>query len=309
MKCESCLKLLEEYLDGELIEQEAAALSAHLITCAACAHEVDHLTVEREIYTRYDRELDNMPATWSAIAARTTETDKVIASSRRLNFREWFVVPSFGWSLAAVMAILIFAVVMGAIYLRPTKPAHQMVLAGADKPVAIPERLTAPENRPQPNNTNPRELVADKTPVRLPARAKSTVSFRVPQAKKRGVVDSSDVLFSETAYSPAEERDTQRHIEQAQNLLRSVRNIQVADDGEIDVSFEKNLARRLLNENVVLRRDAEMSGKFPTKILLGDLEPFLIDIANLPNKPAPDDLRVLKERVLKTEIVAALQSY
>lgn len=310
MKCESCLKLLEEYLDGELIEQEATALSAHLITCAGCAHEFDQLTVEQEIYTRYDRELDSPPSMWSAIAARTTETGKVIDSRPRMSFREWFVVPSFGWSLAGAMAILVFAVVMGVIYLRtPKSPEKQMILAGADKLITAPERQNAPERITPSTNPNPHELVADKNPVQVPARSKSAQSFRVPQKKKSGVADQSDVLFSEAAYSAVEEQDTQRHIEQAQNLLRSVRNIEVSDDGEIDVSFEKALARRLLDENVVLRRDAEMSGKFPAKMLLSDLEPFLIDIANLPDKPAPDDLRVIKERVLKTEIVAALQSY
>jgi anti-sigma factor RsiW len=310
MKCESCLKLLEEYLDGELIEQEAAALNAHLITCAGCAHEFDQLTVDQEIYTRYDRELDSAPSMWSAIAARTTETGKVIDSRPRLNFREWFVVPSFAWSLAGAMAILIFAVIMGVIYLRtPKSPEKQVILAGAEKPVTTPERQKAPENNALAPDSNPHQLVANKNPVQSPARPKSALPFRVLQKKKSGVVDQSDVLFSETAYSAVEEQDTQRHIEQAQNLLRSVRNIEVSDDGEIDVSFEKALARRLLDENVVLRRDAEMSGKFPAKMLLSDLEPFLIDIANLPDKPAPDDLRVIKERVLKTEIVAALQSY
>jgi hypothetical protein len=60
---------------------------------------------------------------------------------------------------------------------------------------------------------------------------------------------------------------------------------------------------------VVLRRDAEVSGKFPVKTLLSDLEPFLIDIANLPDQTTPNDLRAITDRVQKTEIVAALQSY
>lgn len=307
MKCESCLKLLEEYLDGELIEQESAALGAHLITCAGCAHEFETLTAEQEIYARYDRELVSAPSMWGDIAARTTEAGKEIDSGSQWSWREWFVVPSFGWSLAGTMAVLIFAVVMGVVFLRsPKQPAKQVIIAGADRPASIPTLQNAPGNE---TPSNPAELVVDKNPSQLPFRAKSKPASRVSQAMKSGGADQSDVLFSDAAYSAGEERDTQRHIEQAQNLLRSVRNIEVSDEGEIDVSFEKALARRLLNENIVLRRDAEMSGKFPTKMLLGDLEPFLIDIANLPDKPAPDDLRVLKERVLKTEIVAALQGY
>jgi hypothetical protein len=75
------------------------------------------------------------------------------------------------------------------------------------------------------------------------------------------------------------------------------------------VSYDKALSRRLLIENVVLRRDAEMKAKFPTKTLLADLEPLLIDIANLPDRAKAEDLRAIKERVKKTEIVAALVDY
>jgi hypothetical protein len=117
-------------------------------------------------------------------------------------------------------------------------------------------------------------------------------------------------LSSDLAYLDIDEQDTARHIEQSQNLLRSIRNVPIADgDEEIDVTYDKALSRRLLNENVVLRRDAEMKAKFPTKTLLADLEPLLIDIANLPDRARADDVRAIKERVQKTEIVAALLDY
>ena len=65
----------------------------------------------------------------------------------------------------------------------------------------------------------------------------------------------------------------------------------------------------MLIENVVLRRDAEMKAKFPTKTLLSDLEPLLIDISNLPDRAKPEEVRAIKERLQKTEIVAALMDY
>jgi hypothetical protein len=52
-----------------------------------------------------------------------------------------------------------------------------------------------------------------------------------------------------------------------------------------------------------------MKAKFPTKTLLADLEPLLIDIANLPDHARPEEVRAIKERVDKTEIVAALIEY
>jgi hypothetical protein len=122
--------------------------------------------------------------------------------------------------------------------------------------------------------------------------------------------DNPGVLSSELAYLDVDDQDTVNHLEQTQNLLRSIRNVTVSDgDEEIDVTYDKALSQRLLNENVVLRRDAEMKAKFPTKTLLADLEPLLIDIANLPDHARPEEVRAIKERVDKTEIVAALIEY
>lgn len=307
MKCEVCLQLLEEYIDGELKESEAAPVSAHLVTCVACASEFDSLTAEQEIYSRYDRDLTISPALWNEIAARTVNTEQAVKTETRTrSWREWFAVPSLGWSFAGAMAILIAAIALAVIYFQSPKPKLEQARQGNEiKPSApeVPEFKT--ENKPEaPKQAD--QLAANKPhkSVQRPSAALAASS-----RDKTAIADQSDVLFSEIAYSPEEQRETQVHIENAQNLLRSVRNIEISeDDTDIDVTYEKALSRRLLSENVILRREAEMSGKFPTKTLLSDLEPFLIDIANLPDKPAPDDLRVLKQRVQKTEIVAALQS-
>jgi len=133
---------------------------------------------------------------------------------------------------------------------------------------------------------------------------------RIRRTVKPITTDNPGVLSTELGYLDIDERDTAKHIEQTENLLRSIRNFQISDtDDEIDVSYDKALSRRLLSENVVLRREAEMKAKFPTKTLLADLEPFLIDIANLPDQAKPEEVRAIKERVQKTEIVAALLEY
>ena len=118
------------------------------------------------------------------------------------------------------------------------------------------------------------------------------------------------VLFTDAAYADYEERDTASHLERAQNLLTSFRTLKSSDDDQdVDVSYEKAESRKLLYENVVLRRHAEMAGKFPAKAMLGSLEPFLIDIANLPDKASTREVQQIKDRVQRTEIVAELRSY
>ncbi len=141
----------------------------------------------------------------------------------------------------------------------------------------------------------------------LPKPVQKTRIKKITKTIKR---DNPGVISSDLAYLDIDDQDTANHIEQTQNLLRSIRNVSFSDnDEEIDVTYDKALSQRLLNENVVLRREAEMKAKFPTKTLLADLEPFLIDIANLPDHARPEDVRVIKERVQKTEIVAALTEY
>jgi hypothetical protein len=48
MKCDVCLELLEEYLDGELASVEQEQVAEHLIGCASCSEEFAMLTLEAE---------------------------------------------------------------------------------------------------------------------------------------------------------------------------------------------------------------------------------------------------------------------
>jgi hypothetical protein len=307
MKCDDCLNLLEAYLDGEANERESAQVQTHLATCANCATHFEALTAESEIYARYDRELQVSPSLWNAVAARINTEDRNASADPEFNLAEWFAglfaAPSLRFAMPTV-ALIAIAVVVGLAYWRtrpqPVKPEIARVdnavpptPVRVEPPVIIPELIPA---APLNGNKGSEPVVAKKT--------------NRPGMNESRAGEQSDVLFTDAAYTDMEDRDTASHLQQAQNLLLSIRNIKFSDDDEeVDVSYEKTESRRLLNENVVLRRDAEMAGKFPAKSVLGSLEPFLIDIANLPDKAAPKDVRQITDRVQKTEIVAELRGY
>ncbi|MDQ1589632.1 MAG: hypothetical protein QOG71_259 [Pyrinomonadaceae bacterium] len=132
-----------------------------------------------------------------------------------------------------------------------------------------------------------------------------------------GVVESSDAGddaarrgAEEAADNAAGESKTARHVEQAQLLLRSFRNARPADAGRrasSDLAYEKQRSKKLLYENIVLRREAASRGNLPVESLLNSLEPILIDIANLPDKPAPADVKEINERMRRKNLVAMLQ--
>lgn len=308
MKCNDCLDLLTEYIDGEAIESEAERISTHLITCAGCSKEFAQLTAEQEIFARYDRELEITPAMWNAVQARTALQNRTVVSPEKSNPLRWLTglltIPRFGFAFSGALALLIAAVVIGVMYLRtqPQPKATGNEVATTQGPLPPPPIYNAAPGSPTtgaPNDVGPTKYVAE---VKRPVRSNPAILNTWAPA------DQNDVLFTDA--SDIEDKETAEHVQQAQNLLKSIRNLQLGDsDDEIDVSYEKTTSRRLLNENVVLRRDAEMAGKFPAKTLLSSLEPFLLDIANLPDKTTPGELRQIKDRVQKTEIVAALQSY
>ena len=190
---------------------------------------------------------------------------------------------SYGWWMK-IAALVILSIGLGSVFL-----------------------FTREENTISPVEADQR--FARFTPSK-PEQKTQITRIKKPIVKPIPKRDNPGVLSSDLAYVDLDEQDTFHHLEQTQNLLRSFRNATVSDgDEEIDVTYDKALSQRLLNENVVLRRDAEMKAKFPTKTLLADLEPLLIDIANLPDHARPEEVRAIKERVDKTEIVAALIEY
>lgn len=99
-----------------------------------------------------------------------------------------------------------------------------------------------------------------------------------------------------------------RHADRAQLLLRSFRNVRLpANNRALDVSYEKENARKLLYQNIALRRDADSRGDQPATEVLNTLEPILLDIANLPNRAKARDVRSIEQHMKKKEIIATLQ--
>jgi Putative zinc-finger len=288
MKCEVCSELLEEYLDGELAPGERERVGAHLIECVDCSTRFDELTAEQELFAHYDREIEVPPFLWTRIAEHAL-------SESNAPRRRWFA-SVFALRFAGVAVIVLLAIAAGVVYLMSRQAAPEKSVVDRVNP-----------SIPAPEQARKAEEIVSRGFTRTNA-DKSKRQIR--PATHTDTSDQSDVLSSDLGDLDIDEQDTAKHIEQTQNLLRSIRNLPVSDsDEEIDVTYDKALSRRLLNENVVLRREAEAKAKFPTKTLLADLEPFLIDIANLPDHARPEDVRVIKERVQKTEIVAALLDY
>ncbi len=132
----------------------------------------------------------------------------------------------------------------------------------------------------------------------LAARDDSAVLAALP-----GGDNSIGVVSPERPLDP-EEKEVARHVEQTQMLLHSFKNAEATD-----LSYEKRLSERLLEENAALKVGAEVAGDKDTRQVLDAIEPFLLDIKNLRDQPSREEVRSIRERMKKNDIIAALQVY
>src|SRR5215470_16741544 len=178
---------------------------------------------------------------------------------------------------------------------QPKVESHNEVIAETPRPGEISKRRTSvhPTVHLAAARSN-----GNAPPVRREERGGKIVEDVVVS---RG---SDQSLIAASLFTP----ETIRHFEKAQLMLRSFRNASAAKSfAETDLAYERQISRRLLTKNILLRRDAEMKGNLPAEEALSSLEPFLLDIANLPDKPSSGELGGIRERLQRKELIASLQ--
>ena len=161
------------------------------------------------------------------------------------------------------------------------------------QPEATPE--PAREQQPTQNKAN------DETPRNKPAAPKRPI-VREPKpgeqfASLPGPIRSADAQTL-----------TAMHFEKSETLLLSFRNVRLNEpNSAIEVGYERKRAQQLVYQNMILRREADAAGDVQISSLLESLEPILIDIANLPDRPKEDAVRTIRERVERKNIVPLLR--
>ncbi|MBV9959484.1 MAG: zf-HC2 domain-containing protein [Acidobacteria bacterium] len=333
MKCEECSALIEEYVDGELSGREAERLTAHLALCAACAQEVDELVREQELYARYQREVEVAPAMWQQVRARIEEEKEQEARSSNTSagWRGWLAEtfgarallrPAFTMALVIIALGLAAFAVYRSLNTRRTQPTAVAIHnAQPLPPFDIEVTPEAPEKAATaaavaPASAKRPELIRASAKSRgsvtkqpAPENSRSLAETLAEVEQRAALVAARDEQVAGAPEQPLDpDMELARHVEKAQLLLRSFRNVRLAETSHApDISYEKEQARRLLYRNIILRHDAAEQRNTANEKLLAALEPILLDIANLPDHPADADIRSIEQRMRQKEIMTALQ--
>lgn len=300
MNC-SFTEKVSSLIDGELTPAEAREVERHLITCSECQQlRFDFLNLRSQI-SSFETSLQ--PQVQNRALKKILSTTDRRAPARRL---QW----SFGTQAVAFAALAIVAAIIGLtvyqklnnrdrnseqVAINTPSPAPSVEPSRAPEAHASPEPAQSPEQTPAPNkgaqeNTPRRSAPVKRPPVREPKPGEQFASLPDP-------VRSAD---SQTM--------TAMHFEKSENLLVAFRNVRLNEPGSAtEVGYERQRAKQLVIQNMMLRREADAAGDVQTSSLLESLEPILIDIANLPNRPSEGSVRVIRQRVERKNIVPLLR--
>lgn len=95
------------------------------------------------------------------------------------------------------------------------------------------------------------------------------------------------------------------HFDGAERLLLELSN---GNTTAVDLEAEKNWAKTLLVANRLYRYAAEQAGQHRIAMLLGDMEPVLIELANGSGQLTPDEYRVLRRSIAERDLIYKVRS-
>ena len=293
MNC-SFTEKISSLIDGELSPAEAREVERHLVTCSECELlRADFLNLRSQI-TSFETSIEPQ--------VQNRALKKILTGPRRAPARglQW----NFGTQALAFATLLIVAAIIGFVAYqnsnqRDLKDVAKVVQNPSPMPVASvepsqsPEVKESPEPQPSPNKGNEEKPRPVKRPiVREPKPGEQFAAIPEP----------------ERARSADAETMTAMHFETSERLLLAFKNVRLNEAGAAEeVGYERKRAKQLVLQNMLLKREADAAGDVQISSLLENLEPILIDISNLPDRPNEKAVRAIRERVERKNIVGLLR--
>jgi hypothetical protein len=323
-----CLKTRERLVDllfDELEPEAARDMLIELESCRDCLAQYRSMTETLHVFDQAVEATVPDESYWPGYEARLRNRLQDVRPGVMQRLKDWPANLLHGFSLLTMrpvpLAVSLALILLATGWLWSRRWQQNITPPQIDDKVAQTTPTPQPEARRRDEAGPTAPNLADNSEKRGKPRPKVVRPIHpAPAGSRKETGEETVVSHNETepldrtfvADSPPGSK-TARHFEKAQLLLRSFRN---AGDGRqsekraaVDLTYEKQLSRRLLYQNIILRREAESRGDLPTEGVLNDLEPFLLDIANLPGNPSPDDLQGIRERLRRKEMIAALHIY
>ena len=307
MSC-SFTEKISSLIDGELAPAEAREVERHVLTCDECEQvRADFLNLRSQI-AGFEASLQPV--------VQNRELKKILSRGERVAARgvRW------GWSTPAIAfaTLLVIGAIIGLIWYQGSKQQdrqsnqiaqHQTPSPAPSLTGEAPKPEDSPEQIHETGHSDPVKEDKETNTPRRPAAPKKPLQREPKPGEQFAVVtEPAAPSIPERMRSADAETLTQIHFAKSETLLVSFRNVRLNEAGAAkQVADERKRAQQLVYQNMILRRQADADGDVHIASLLESLEPILLDIANLPDKPDNNKVRTIRERVERKNIVPLLQ--
>jgi len=298
--------LLFECADGD----ERSRLLAEVAACKTCDSLYRSMSETLAVFDQVTRTAEPEESYWIGYENRLQAQLTEHARPKQTLFAPLFVkdmLARLPIALRVAFACLVLAAGLWLLFNRIERSNPPALVATDSVDPSRDQNVRRENNKPQDEKRDP---VQNPTITKRPRHTFAPIARNV---KPEMEIDRAQagVIFERHSGSSANLKiETASHLEKAELLMRSFRNMKLSEDpAAFDVSYEKQFSKQLLAINRRLRRSAENKRALSIEDLLTGIEPLLLDIANLPDNPAEDDVRSIKDLIQKQEVVATLQMY
>jgi hypothetical protein len=296
MNC-SFTEKISSLIDGELSTSEAREVERHLLSCNDCRQvRADFLNLRSQI-TSFETSLQP--------TVQNRALKKILSTRAPAGGFGW----SFGPQAVAFATLVIVAAIIGFLMYQSSGTRTNEPRVAVNNPTPAPSASVQQKQADPVPSPSPNKGSEESAPRRSPSPAPSKKPLvREPKPGEQ----FASIPSVPSAPDPVRSADSQTltavHFEKSETLLVAFRNVRLNEPGTAtQVAYERKRARQLVYQNMVLRREAEASGDIQISSLLENLEPILIDIANLPDKPDKDAISTIRARVERKNIVPLLR--
>src|SRR5688572_10288852 len=113
MKCEACLGMMEDLIEGELDDSLARDVTAHIAMCGPCSQLYANLRYEQELYGKYQLDVEPTPALWANLRLEMEKEKSIRASQPQLRLQRWLAIAPGGLRVTLQLATALVLITIG----------------------------------------------------------------------------------------------------------------------------------------------------------------------------------------------------
>jgi hypothetical protein len=113
MKCEACLGMMDDLIEGALDGSLAREATAHMAMCGPCSQLYANLRYEQDLYRNYLLDVEPTSAVWANLRLELEKEKVIRASPPQFRLQRWLAIALEGLNVTPQMATALVLITIG----------------------------------------------------------------------------------------------------------------------------------------------------------------------------------------------------